>query len=548
MILNKSQLSLASAFVVFLIFFAFSLKTPMHSDDFGYFLKGLSIDEHYNHYMTWSGRIVADYISSMLLLINDQVIVSLINAFAATSLILLVVSIPCLCFDAKLSPEYILIILYLYWLGNPSLGQSTFWVVGSANYLWTNLLVLSFIYIYTLSIVKKCSKLIYIPLAVLGLLAGCSNENTSLLLVLAITFINSYLIFNKIKNLKFFIVTTVPLCIGSALLLLAPGNFVRASSNSFAEWNSLDIFSKLKFHLLERMPYSIVSSWLVIVIGILFLCIYLIKDKVKERAGVYLPFIFLLAFFGTNIILAVSPYTPSRSYVGGFIYLLLFTSSSLVLASKNAKNKYIIYLLTVLLTTNAAYSCIKDYSVYSMTEKQSQLRIMSIISARNEGVKNVSIPNFYISGLYRPEDKFDLFHNNKAMGKYYGMESVDLDRTAFFDYSGVLSPSELKYSFKLGNNIIIKSISFNKIIFTQSTTVAIGIEKDSSNISPECVGGLFIKIESKSGKIFEKELPNKSITLSGISYTGIEFPGISKDKVANGWIGVYGCGILKQFK
>ncbi|TCB94598.1 DUF6056 family protein [Enterobacter wuhouensis] len=548
MILNKSQLSIATAFVIFIIFFSFSLKTPMHSDDFGYFLKGLSIDEHYHHYMTWSGRIVADYISSSLLLINDHLIISLINAFAATSLIFLAVSIPCLYFDVKLSPTYILVIFCLYWLGNPSLGQSTFWVVGSANYLWTNLLVLSFIYVYILTIVKKSNKLIYISLSVLGLLAGCSNENTSLILLFAITAINAYLIINKIKDIKFLILTTIPLSIGSAFLLLAPGNFVRASSNSFDDWNALSIFSKLKIHLLERMPYSILSSWLVIALGILFLCIYIFNYKLKARNNIYFPLIFLLAFFGSNIILAVSPYTPSRSYVGGFVFLLLFTSSTLILAYKNSRNKFAINLLTAFLVVNAAYSCTKDYSVYAMTEKQNQLRIMSIISARNHGLNNISIPNFYISGLYRPEDKFDLFHNNKAMGKYYGMNSVDLDRTAFFDYSSVLSPSELKSPLNLGSNLTIKSISLNEIIFKRTTTIAIGFYKNPSNASSVCAGSIFIKLKLRNGKTFEKKVPNKFITLSGINYTGIEFPEVSKDDVVSGWIGIYGCGILKKFK
>ncbi|HCT7897862.1 TPA: hypothetical protein OT849_001847 [Enterobacter cloacae] len=504
--------------------------------------------EHYIHYMTWSGRVVADYISSTLLLVNDRSLMSLINAFAATSLILLVVSIPCLYFDVKLSPIYILIIFCLYWLGNPSLGQSTFWVVGSANYLWTNLLVLSFIYIYILTIVKKNSKLTYIPLALFGLLAGCSNENTSLILVFTITIINAYLIINKIKNIQFFVVTTIPLCIGSAVLLLAPGNLVRASSNSFDDWNALSIFSKLKIHLLERMPYSILSSWLVISLGILFLCIYMSKTKMKERICVYFPLIFLLTFFGSNIILAVSPYTPSRSYVGGFVSLLLFSSSSLVLAYKNSKSKIFFYVLTTALVVNAAYSCLKDYSVYSMTEKQSQLRIMSVISARNQGLKNISIPNFYISDLYRPEDKFDLFHNNKAMGKYYGMDSVDLDRTAFFDYSGALSSSELASPLKLGDKIKIKYIGFSDIIFRRSTTITIAIEKYSSNTSPGCVGDIFVKIKSKRGQVIEKKLPNKFITLSGINYTGIELPAITKGEIDSGWIGVYGCGVMKQFK
>ncbi|WP_407707109.1 DUF6056 family protein [Aeromonas veronii] len=57
----------ATLILVSLLIFGFSIFVPMHSDDYFYFNLGLGLTEHLNHYMNWSGRILADYISSIIL-------------------------------------------------------------------------------------------------------------------------------------------------------------------------------------------------------------------------------------------------------------------------------------------------------------------------------------------------------------------------------------------------------------------------------------------------------------------------------------------------
>ena len=70
-----------SILIIFILFFLIELYTPFHSDDFFYGQMEYSFDKHFHHYMTWSGRVVSDYASTILLNFhNYHIIISFIIA------------------------------------------------------------------------------------------------------------------------------------------------------------------------------------------------------------------------------------------------------------------------------------------------------------------------------------------------------------------------------------------------------------------------------------------------------------------------------------
>ena len=112
----------------------------MHSDDYTYLIKGLSLQSHIDHYLTWSGRVITDYTASDLTQCIQQTCIHG-DQFSGV----------CVCnhYDNrytkrnkweklinKHSSMLLWIIFMLYWVANPNLGQTSFWLVGSANYLW----------------------------------------------------------------------------------------------------------------------------------------------------------------------------------------------------------------------------------------------------------------------------------------------------------------------------------------------------------------------------------------------------------------------------
>jgi len=52
---------------IFTLVFLITKETPIHSDDLWYSSIGMDWSNNYKHYMTWSGRVVADYTSCILL-------------------------------------------------------------------------------------------------------------------------------------------------------------------------------------------------------------------------------------------------------------------------------------------------------------------------------------------------------------------------------------------------------------------------------------------------------------------------------------------------
>ncbi|WP_409418014.1 DUF6056 family protein, partial [Escherichia coli] len=72
---------------------------------------------------------------------------------------------------------------FLYWVSNPSLGQTTFWVVGAYNYLLTKIILVGFLFFYSVNLETKSSSR-RLCLFIFGTIAGCTNENTAVFVVL----------------------------------------------------------------------------------------------------------------------------------------------------------------------------------------------------------------------------------------------------------------------------------------------------------------------------------------------------------------------------
>ena len=121
----------------------------------------------------------------------------------------------------------------------PAFGQSFLWLTGASNYLYGIELILFYLIPYRFIIKTKDErqeKSLYLTIAkgigmlFLGLLAGWTNENTGIALIVMVF---SYFIYYKMRKIKlksWMICGWVGNIIGYALLLLSPGEWLRLDS------------------------------------------------------------------------------------------------------------------------------------------------------------------------------------------------------------------------------------------------------------------------------------------------------------------------------
>ncbi len=470
---------------IFVLVFQIAYYTPMHSDDFTYLDKGLDLKLHYQHYLNWSGRIVADFISPFVLLTKHSISKASLTALAVSSMILLLIKIPNINQKLTSKDAFIAFILFsLYWIANSNLGQTTFWVVGSANYLWTNILILLFIYLF-LSHKKKETTKLSIQVCVLALVAGCTNENTGFIPILFIMFF-SYL---KQRISKDLIIYWLLSCIGYLVLIISPGNSAR--KEYFTQWYEMSLWERIYEHVAFRIPNMLSNFWLVYFILALIFIIGLDHQKAKKNSAsdnensaisinIRLGLFFILTSFLSVFIMFASPTYPPRAGNGTLIFLLLAVSYFSTACGLNLKENKKIG-LTIILTLSVYFiiSYTLILTAYKQTAIQEKVRLSSIRNQIDMGLSELTIPDFYFTKLMKPNDKFDLYHNSTAHGKHFGVKNI-VKTPAHFNYAILLTTKPFSIeNVHSKNGLSIKNIYISDNLLVVETNQSVLNHEDT---------------------------------------------------------------------
>ncbi|OWT63851.1 DUF6056 family protein [Candidimonas nitroreducens] len=452
---RRSKLwSLAAIVVVFLLVFRLEYWTPMHSDDYFYFLKGVSLHATLSHYLHWSGRLVADFVSSALLGLNSHFLTTAINAASVVALAWAIACMPGCALgrraaDTGFHPTVFLLVFFLYWVANPAIGQTSLWIVGSANYLWTNLLLCLFL----LGFLRELRSIAddaeqgkekgqrqelergrawprLAGLCVLGLAAGCSNENTSLTALVLTAFL-AWRPWRERRDARLWWLV-LAFAAGAAVLLLAPGNFERYQSMGYHEWRHMGLAIRSWDHLYRRFPNAMVQYWEAFLVLILLIGI---GPRCGRDVRRYVA-LFVAASFVANLVLLPAPHIPKRAMNGGLVFLLIAVSFAAYgfLAKmdgpgawRTANPRRAPWLPAVLtLVCGLHFALIYGFMYYSYqaTYIQAQVRDAIIRRGIGDGQSHIEIPDFYFPALLRERHRFDRFFNGRAMAHYYGTQAT----------------------------------------------------------------------------------------------------------------------------
>ncbi len=253
-------------FVFMAIFFVRNLMLPMVSDDIPYAFvwdgndRGNLLDSvgtreritslgdivrsQYSHYMTWGGRIIGIGLTQLFAW-QGKGIFNVLNTLVFTALALLVFRVGTGKRLRELNGVYMFWILFALWFLIPDPFLTTLWMCGSCVFLWTAVIGLLFLLPYAMaywkgdnsSLISRLSPLAScILMAFAGLCAGWAVE-TSAAVIDVITFFALIYFWRQHQLKPWMVVGFVFLCIGSAMLVLAPGETVRMELQAKYEYN-----------------------------------------------------------------------------------------------------------------------------------------------------------------------------------------------------------------------------------------------------------------------------------------------------------------------
>lgn len=381
-----------------------------------------------NFYFYWGGRMEGCMFSTLLAYVPPAAvdILNTVCYMAATLLIYLI----CKGGQKNSLPLY-LGIHFLLWACVPDYGQVMFWICGSANYLWTSVIVLACIYLYRCYALSKgtlfSSPVFGIPTFALGFLAGFAMENMSagMLVICTLYFVYFYKYHGKIQLPM--ISAYLGSLAGFAFLVFAPGNQARAHAE-------IELPLVFKFFVVSYYWVTFVGALSILWIVLNKLAMHILQGTYKETACESL--IYVCGAVSAAYCMLAAPTSPERTWYIVCVYAVIAAGlfySALEL-HQPALIRRMIQIVTagamVMLFVSMADTMINSYEISVQTREREQYIL------EQKALGNLDIHTPVISHQYPFRARHDAlaglsdittdpeFWINRAVADYYGVDSI----------------------------------------------------------------------------------------------------------------------------
>lgn len=421
-VIRSSFFVLFSLFVILLIFYL-NVKTPLFADDLYYTfifhspnkITGIMdiFRSQYEQYMTWGGRSVVHVIAQYLLYL-PPIVADIANSIAF--LLLLTLIYLHINYKKPFSISLFVGIFLLVWFMMP-FADTILWITGSANYLWGGILILAFLFVYRHYNGKRRDKngVLYLFKSVLmficGIICGWTNENTGAAMLLMIVLFMVYYRKNKWGIPLWAITGLVGALIGYLVMILAPGNFIRARETH------TDLF--LIIYRFFRYTQAYLNFLGILALAIFILAFYAIKQKVNNFKDItIISFIYFIGGIAAVYVMVLSPSFPQRAWFG----IIVFTIISLGILVTNLQNVFLRYLkygaitLGLLIFSFNSFDINKEINMVDNIVKERDAFIRKSIA---EGKKKVILSPYHVSSKYIMADPI---YASPLLTIYYGIE------------------------------------------------------------------------------------------------------------------------------
>lgn len=267
------------------------------------------------HYNNWGGRSVAHVVLQAVLLLGKP--------FAEICSVLVIFALCVEISDLAESKNAVTILLALCMLLglNSDVRWSMIWLTGSANYPYMAVLIFGFLLIYLKRPEKKHPLLCALILLPLGLLAGWTNENMGPVMVLVALFCIIWELHRNKKAPLWMYVGLLSSAVGSAVMILAPGNGVRSAQVANDYSLKMSVFLRVYTEAAAVFEYFFPA----VLLTALLLCFAWYKNQRIGRNEWILLACAVLSW-GAMIL---SPHYPARAGFGTVAFLVCLDISLL---------------------------------------------------------------------------------------------------------------------------------------------------------------------------------------------------------------------------
>jgi len=320
----------------------------------------------------------------------------------------------------------------------PTLGEIFFWLDGSANYLWSIMILLLFFlpyrFLFTGKDIFEKKPILEILFYLLAILTGFTNENT-VPAILVVNIVQFVILFKKkdseVRLPKWQWIGSILCTISFVIFIFLPSTRHRQEyySSVYGVENPDLVYylQRAKLILIDYTKASYLLILIVIGVGILFTVIYLIKkwtlsDESKKNIKV-IGLILGLSYLSQIIMIIVPYYERRTGLLTWFYWMVLFF---FIIEELHKHRSPIIY-LTIFLVVVGLMQTINIVKVYNHFYDESMTRHYILITAKKDGATAVQVEPFdtqYSRELTTREEY--LIFENQLYANYYGLESVEI--------------------------------------------------------------------------------------------------------------------------
>lgn len=326
----------------------------------------------WNHYFTCNGRTIA-HLFVQFFVWQGKWLFNIVNPLV---FVLLIFQIYWISNEGKVSFQNlragsICWIFFVLWTFVADFYSVYLWLAGACNYMWSTVILLFFLIPYIQKyfnsnrrIIQTCKmKFLFFCL---GICAGWGNENTICwIIVLLAVWLHKLIRMKQINS--WMVYGFAGLCIGYALLILAPGNAVRTNfyiENYFMnDWRAIFSVELLKDKLANFgiVEYLQVLLWYFILASLRDLGG---EDQAVKKYCILAKWCCILSLL-FNTIMLLTPEFPLRSGFASLVFITIATALTIRAKKLNVKSHTDFGCKRFLISVASAIFIVTLFSTYS---------------------------------------------------------------------------------------------------------------------------------------------------------------------------------------